>query len=201
MPDPKPVEKQKQLVVEGNDMRVFFRALLNHLHLDDIQIQNSRGVTELRPFLRALSNVHGFHQVDVLAVVRDADNSPSSAFQSVADALQCVGFARPTEPLRLVGDRPKVAALILPDSETSGMLEDLCLRSVQADPRMECLDGYFDCIEKADCLPSNVAKARAHAFLASCRKPGLRVGEAAKAGYWPLDNPAFDPVKTFLHAL
>jgi hypothetical protein len=46
-----------------------------------------------------------------------------------------------------------------------------------------------------------MAKAQAHAFLATLDKPDLRLGEAAVAGYWDFDHPAFDALKAFVAAL
>ncbi len=46
-----------------------------------------------------------------------------------------------------------------------------------------------------------MAKARVHAWLASQIEPDKRLGEAAKAGYWPWDSPGFDRLKQFLQAL
>lgn len=40
-----------------------------------------------------------------------------------------------------------------------------------------------------------------HAFLASRYKPDLRLGTAAQAGYWPLDDQAFEPLCDFLRRL
>jgi len=94
---------------------------------------------------------------------------------------------------------PKTAVLILPNASTPGMLETLCLESVATDPTIHCVEQYFDCLQKQGItLPSNITKARAHAFLSSKPKPDLLVGQAANAGYFPLNHQAFDHVKKFL---
>ncbi|NOZ07048.1 MAG: hypothetical protein GXP41_11975 [Chloroflexi bacterium] len=50
--------------------------------------------------------------------------------------------------------------------------------------------------------PSRIPSvAKAHVFLASRYKPDLDLGIAAKAGYWRLDNPAFEQVRQFLKTL
>jgi hypothetical protein len=46
-----------------------------------------------------------------------------------------------------------------------------------------------------------MSKAKVHAFLASRYEPDKRLGEAAKAGYWPWDNEAFETVKSFLQQI
>jgi len=43
--------------------------------------------------------------------------------------------------------------------------------------------------------------SRLHLFLTSRYKPNLRLGTAAQAGYWPLDDQAFEPLCEFLRML
>jgi hypothetical protein len=50
-------------------------------------------------------------------------------------------------------------------------------------------------------LPTQPSTAKVQVFLASRSKPDLKLGEAAQAGYWPLDHPAFDQVRAFLQML
>jgi hypothetical protein len=79
------------------------------------------------------------------------------------------------------------------------MLEDLCLKAVVQDPAMLCVEQYFECLQQEELpLPDNISKAKAQVFLASRRKAGLRLGEAAQAGYWPWEAKAFEQVRDFL---
>jgi len=76
------------------------------------------------------------------------------------------------------------------------------LAAIRAYPELSCLDSYFQCVlDTAQRRPANASKARVHAWLASQIEPDKRLGEAAEIGYWPWDNPAFDPLKQFLRAL
>jgi hypothetical protein len=134
--------------------------------------------------------------------VRDAETNASSAFQSVCQALRKAGLNAPAKPLAVAEGRPKVSVFILPDCHGSGELESLCLEAVRSDTAMPCVDEYFQCLNKRGVpVPENLPKARLHTFLASRRKPDLLVGEAAHAGYFPWDSPAFDRLKEFLRAL
>ena len=141
--------------------------------------------------------------VDSIGVTRDADESSASAFQSVRSLLMSsAGLDAPDEPMVATWGRPRVSVFILPNCESAGMLETLCLSAVQDDPATPCVEQYLQCLEETANMPSrNPDKARAHAFLASRARPELRVGEAAEAGHWQLDSPAFDPLKSFLLAL
>ncbi|MCC6446840.1 MAG: hypothetical protein IT210_25735 [Armatimonadetes bacterium] len=60
MSDPKTITEAKQLLVEGKDAEVFFAAMIKHMKLPGIQIQDFGGNSQLRNFLKALKNVSGF---------------------------------------------------------------------------------------------------------------------------------------------
>jgi len=202
MPGPTEISESKQLVVEGRDAEAFFRALLDHMGVTGVQAQNFGGVRELPGFLRALRNAPGFAQVISLGIVRDAETDAEAAFRSVCSALNGASLAVPTQAMVPTGHSPQVNVLILPDGTRPGMLETICLQAVGDDPVIECIDQYFECVgRRVGSLPGNIHKARAQAFLASRHRAGLRLGEAALAGYWHLGSPAFDHVRRFVQAL
>ena len=89
----------------------------------------------------------------------------------------------------------------MPDGSRPGMLEDLCMDAVQADPAYPCVEDYLTCLRARASLPGNLAKARTHVWLASRPEPDRRLGEAADRGYWPWDAPAFQPLVNFLRSL
>jgi len=193
------ITEPKVLVVEGKDDKNFFEALIEHLGLRNIQVEDIGGKTQLRDRLKALVQTPGFPQVTSLGVVRDANNDHDAAFQSVCGALLNAGLRVPERPWITVGGEPKVVVVILPKENENGMLEDLCLEAKISDPAMPCVNQYFECLESQGLDPPiNLSKARIHTFLASRRKPDLRLGEAAKKGYWPFEDSAFEEVKTFL---
>jgi hypothetical protein len=190
------------LVVEGEEDKRFFEALLRYLQLE-AQVIPVGGKTQLRYGLKALVQSPRFYTVARLGVSRDADSAPRAAFQSVCDALRTLGLPFPADPLHVVEGCPQVGVLILPGPDTPGTLEDLCLEAVAQDPAMDCVERYFQCLRQ-QAIPvadSKISKAKVHAFLASKPEPGRRLGEAAQAGYWPFDNKAFEQVKDFLKRL
>jgi len=132
------IEQPNLLVVEGREEELFFEALIEHLGLQNIQTMPIGGKEQLRRNLKALVVSPGFSEVISLGVVRDANTDPGAAFQSVHDALQAVNLPAPERPLAPVGERPRVAVLILPEVSMPGMLEDLCLKAVVQDPAMLC---------------------------------------------------------------
>jgi len=199
VPPPSRLHAAKQLVVEGKSAEYFFSALLAQMGVSDVQVQDFGSVGELGRFLKALCSMSGFSTVVSLGIVRDAESDPRAALQSVCTALGHADLPTPEAPGPAKGTRPRVSAFILPDETTAGMLEDLCLRSVAEQPVMECVDEYFGCLDQRCGLAlKNIPKARVQAYLASQLKAGLLLGQAAHAGYWPWDHPAFDDVKRFL---
>jgi hypothetical protein len=165
-------------------------------------VEHYLGKYQLRTYLKALPKRPGFSQVETLGIVRDADYSAGSAFQSVCDALRHATLAVPERPGQIAGSRPRVGGLILPGGERAGMLEDICLDVVQSDFAIPCVDRYFQCLaDQNDRQPHHRAKARVRVWLASQVEPDLRLGEAAEKGYWPWDAPAFNALKAFLQDL
>jgi hypothetical protein len=194
------IEHPCVLVVEGKDEERFFKALLGHLQIRDVQVLGIGGKTNLKANLKALALTPNFKQVVRVAVVRDADSDRDAAFQSVCDALTAAGFAAPPSIGVRHGGSPIVAVLILPETGT-GALEDVCLAAVLTDPVVPCLAAYFDCIRPIVGSPRHVGKAKIQAFLASRREEGKRLGEAAEAGYWPWDENAFRFIRDFLQLI
>jgi hypothetical protein len=195
--------KPKLLLGEGKDEVRFFNALLARLSITDIQVVDYGGKTRLKDYLEALAQppVSGFAGLVSLAVTLDADTDAAAAFASVCAALANAGLSVPGVHSLFAGTNPRVGVWILPDGGTPGMLEDLCMASVQTDLALPCVDEYFQCVlRRAARQPNNVAKARLHVWLASQVEPDKRLGEASERGYWPWDAPAFQPLISFLQA-
>ena len=192
-----------QLLVEGNDPRNFFEAFVRHLSIDNVQIQNFGGITQLRDFLDGLVGATGFREiVKSLAIVRDAETSAAGAFQSVQASLKNAALPVPNRPETRTGTSPAVAVLILPGNNQPGMLETMLCESFANTPENDCIDAFFDCV---DALPNasikRPEKARARAYLTTKPDPHLSVGVAAKRDYWDLDHRVFDRVRDFLNTL
>lgn len=201
MAAPKDIERPRQLLVEGGDAVAFFERVVRRMAINDIQIQNFGGVTDLRGFLETFVLVSGFvtGAVTSLGIVRDAEVDLASAFQSVQGSLTSVGLPVPLQPMAHAAGSPRVSVFILPDNASPGMLETLVLQSVEEDPALGCIEDLFRCVEQQTAvIPANITKATVYAYLASRRNPALRLGQALDAGYWPWASPAFDPVRQFL---
>ena len=199
---PQRIESDVQLLVEGRDSKGFFDALIRHLGLTNVQIQDFGGVTDLRSFLRALVNGPDFSLVTSIGIVRDAETSSTGAFESVQGSLKGVELPVPEAAGQLAGDRPAVAVMILPGANRPGMLETLLNETLRGDKVQACIDNFFRCVEE-HCgeRVHRPHKARAHAYVATKRDPHLSIGDAALRRYWNLDHRALQPLHAFLREI
>ena len=198
------IEQEKLLVVEGADDARLFNALLSHIGVSGIQVVDAEGKDNIRQTLRVIRHSTDFSKVSSIGVVRDADANADGALESVRDALKAANLPSPDAPLSLAGDDLRVAVLIAPHGKSSGAIEDVCLESVAGDAAMGCVHDYLNCIKDSVAeaeRPNNLRKAKLQAFLASRERSGLRLGEAAEAGYWDFEHAAFDPFKRLLGKL
>ena len=197
-----PIERCVQLLVEGNDQRNFFEAMVERLALAPIQVRNFGGVGDLRGFLAAFVLARDFKLVRRLGIVRDAEASAEAAFMSVQSSLRAAGLSLPEQPAAEAVGEPSVSALILPGGSKSGMLETLLCRTFQDTAMDRCIDALFDCAQSAgESVPKRPEKARARVWLATKPDPHLSVGVAAKRGYWDMEHPALAGVRSYLKEL
>ena len=196
------IAERKMLLAEGKDDRLFFEAVLKHLKLQGVQVKDLAGKQKLRSSLDALVSTSGFRRVTTLGVARDANGDAEAAFRSVCGALAGAGLPAPDRPLVQVRGHPNVAVMILPGGGAAGMLEDLCIQSVAADPAMACVEDYFRCLaDNGIAPPKSPSKAKVQVFLASRERAGLPLGIAAEKGYWPFGEPAFAEIAGFLRQI
>ena len=197
------ITAEKLLLVEGLDDRRFFSVFARYLRIVDVQVELYGGKDNLGNFLALLSRNPQFAGVTTLGIVRDADRSRQSAFDSVAGSLRRAGLPTPSELMRPATENGlSVSVLIIPPDADNGELEDLCLSTLgDNDPVLPCVDQYLDCAANAGVALPERSKSRLHAYLAAAGEPGRRLGEAADAGVWDWSSPAFDQVADFLRNL
>ena len=197
-----PLSKPKLLIGEGQDEVNFFDAFVKHLGLADVQIEHYGGKGNLGRFLAEFRVRSGNHSVVSLGITRDADANVAAVFQSVTGLLQANGLMVPAALGQFHPGPPRVGIFIMPDNQRPGMLEDLCLAAVQGDGALTCVDEFFLCVsQRVNRQPSNMAKARVHAWLASQLIPDLRLGEAAQSSVWPWNSPAFALLEQFIRGM
>lgn len=203
-PPASPITLPKLLLVEGDTPMHFFEALLLHLGLSpQILILNYGGTADLKTYLRTLTATPDFARlVKSMGIVRDPEGDAVAAHRSVADALTAAGLtpAR-TPPIR-------TSIFILPDNNSPGMIETLCMEAVKNEPTLAnaytCVEEFFVCLGRNNvALPSDpvLAKNHAQAYLATRQRVQMFPGIAAYSDAWPWTNAAFQPLIQFVQAV
>lgn len=194
------IEQPVQLIVEGRDDEGFLTALLRHIGLTSFQIHTFQQVSSLTKFLKALVLTPGFStNAEAVGIIIDADDSFEKAFNRAATALSQNNLVPPREVGVKVG-KPISGIFVLPDCSSAGCLENLILTALEESTSLECSRQFLQCTKQR----RNVAypeKTLLHSYLASREQPGLKIGEAAKAKYFPFDATAFAPLRQYLSDL
>ena len=200
------LDSDRLLLVEGKDEVNLFHALIRHRFGEDaprIQVFDAGGKVQFPENIQAIQvEAQARPTLRSIGVVRDADDNPDGAFQSVCHHLRGAGFQPPGHHAGHSDGEPSVGVFIVPDGTSTGAIETLCRRSADESAIAGCVDQYLDCLEADAALASNNRdKSFAHAYLAATDDPLARVGEGAKAGAWDLDSDAFDELAGFLAAI
>jgi len=196
-----PIHEKTVLAVEGKDEVNFFGALLEYLEIAGSDIRDLGGKDKFKVKLPALVKMRGFSDVEVLAVIRDADKDADAAFDSVRDVLAKEGLEPPARMNRFSDGNPVIGIFIMPGDSDHGMLEDLCLRTVKDHPAMKCVDIFVNCVAELDHPPKISAKAKAQAFLAAMPEIVNSVGVAARKRYWNFNSNELSDLITFVDTL
>ncbi|NSW55236.1 MAG: hypothetical protein HPY44_04440 [Armatimonadetes bacterium] len=219
------VKERRILIVEGTHEQAFIEALLK-VRQDDtdspIDVLPLGGKTKLALTLEGLGEDPSFLDLYKaqdspparLGILRDADNDPEAAFQSVCQALQNARFPYPGKPGEFVEGEfvltetmllpVRVGVYIMPGAGKQGALEDLCWQAVKTTPQAACAEQFLDCLRERGVFATpehTLCKARAHAYIAAQADPEVHVGTAAKRGYWDLGSNAFDGLLDFIQRL
>ncbi|OOV36726.1 hypothetical protein BO98_00655 [Candidatus Synechococcus spongiarum LMB bulk10D] len=205
-PKPESITSEVLLLVEGKDSCNFFKHLWKkHLKLpDQLQMRSFSNVSELKEVLIGLRSASGFGDIKIMGIIRDAEQSSASAFQSVRESLKRAELPIPDQPEQLSCDgQPAVGIMILPGQDQPGMLETLLCKTFADKPERHCIDTFFKCVQEQcpDSRVSNPDKAHARVFLATKQKPHPSVGVAARIGYWDLGHEVLEPTRKFLQSL
>lgn len=202
----KPLEivHPKVLLVEGKDEMNFFEKFLQFLNISDVQPFKTGGKENLKNKFPAILKNQSFKQnAKTIAIIQDSDQlDPSATFQSICHTLKENNLTPPSSLGKFSESTPyKIGVFIIPNNQKQGMLESLCLESVQSDPRMDCVKKYFDCLnsklENED-LPKNQFKASVRAFLSGFPEDISSLGLASQKNIWDFSHSAFSPLASFL---
>ena len=132
MSTPIRINKKHLLLVEGKDECNLFAALLEHYKLKSkIQVIEAGGTSQFSSRLKTIlsSTIQYGIKLQSLGVIRDADDSPEGALQSVQGTLRNNTLPCPESHAQFIGEHPRVGIFVLPSGDACGNLETLCRRS------------------------------------------------------------------------
>ena len=200
------LEADLLLLVEGRDEVNLFEKFVQHCLDDDaqsVQVLEVGGKDQFRRHLALIkTDARARPNLRAIGVVRDADDSARSSFQSVCDGIRSVGYEPPGAHGEFSNAELPIGVFIVPDGSRGGAIETLCRESVRAESAANCVDEYLACLTRHAALRSrNEDKTFTHAYLAALEDPTARVGEGAQQGVWDFHSQAFEGLSRFIRAL
>lgn len=186
----RPIRKSHLLLVEDKDCVGFFRALVRAYRITQVDVRCYEGKSNFRDHMPLIQKADGFIDLVGLGIVRDADDDPLRAFESVTSVLAKCSLPRPVGFGDIAEGPPKVMVMIIPNDRDSGDFENVLLPCVERDPVSPCIDAYFECIASLNIpSPCDLDKAKVLAYLASREEYVRDFGIAAEKGYWDWASP------------
>lgn len=190
------------LFVEGHDEVNFFSAFLSTITSTRIHIEQLEGKSNFAKKMPALKLTPGFDDIRRIALVRDADDNPKAAFDSLCATLESNSLPKPGAPGTFSKrTRPTVGIFIMPNNRDRGMLESLCLDAFPQREIVACAEECIACArQRAGATIKDVAKVQlGMALLASVGQS--RLGLAARKGALDFHHSAFTDLREFLKKL
>lgn len=204
------IETEKILLVEGYDEELFLKKFLKHISIEDVQIINVEGKDKFKPIFTSLVGIENFTNIKNFGFIRDAEENPAkSAFDSLCDVIKEENILIPKKCGKIeTNEKMKVGIFIMPDNQNSGMLEDLCLNSINEELK-NCIDDFQNCIKDKYIIPTkdsqskrfNPSKSKMLNYLSSCIPIDSRLGIASQKHFFDFDNESFNELKSFLKNL
>lgn len=184
-----PIQSRLFLAVEGKDECSFFEALLKHMGIEGVQVYSVGGKDKFPGQIGYLKSAEGFERISRIGFVRDAEkNAAESAFDSVTGVLRKLNIPAPGKPGEITTTgSPRVGVFIMPDNAGKGMLEHLCLKTVEEERSYSCVEDYVQCFSEFLANDEkerlNEPKARVLAYLATRIPLVNSLGLAAQKGF------------------
>lgn len=194
------------VLVEGPDEFEFIRFLQKR---EDVQIHSYEGKDQLRLEIKTILGVEGFEDVRRVLIVRDSDSDPIAARASVLSQWSAALSCPIPNPLPTAGWFPDSTnrewnVTLLPDQSSTGDLESLLWRAVDASDHTNCIDALIRCLKNCSPVPvTSLTKARLYAWLATQKEPCKQLDWALnpKASLFDPNHPAFRDFANLLDSL
>jgi hypothetical protein len=209
------------IICEGRDDENFIYYFLKSFmgdRLAGIQIKNAGGADNIKNEIGLLALTKGFEHLRSLAIIRDSDDNPKGASQSIQRALQTAGLPFPGGPCEIVSyDKPigcgrlSIGYALFPNfnrEDTAGTLENLCLQALNDAPGfdkgalLDIVDESMRRVENAVRPFRRGHKNRLHAYFSLSNEfVGDKIGEAALKHAFDFSAGVFGPIKELLARL
>lgn len=207
----KRIMKTYLLLCEGRDAENFLINYLNSKTLaqdqrfsNDIQVLDFGGNDALSDFLMNLRNMDKFDQVTSLAIIRDAEKDYAKACREVSASLRKCGFVSSERCGTWEQDDSglRVGYMLFPLNNSTGTLEDLCLRILSEKNNINVLssiDSFLATMESSYGRSyRRKHKNRLHTYLSSSDKyVTMPLGLASNAGAFDWNSDDLNPLKRF----
>ncbi|MCA6072488.1 MAG: hypothetical protein LE178_02995 [Endomicrobium sp.] len=205
------IEKTSILLVEGKDEVNFFDMLLKFLNIPNVQSIDVGGVYNFKNKFSVLSKQEKFRDVDKIAFIRDADKQAESALDSLKSSVQSADVRFSINDISLANNNNIkdingvcCGIYIMPDNQSSGMLEDLCIKYMKTDSICHCVEKYISCVrnnggkngEKFEF--KNESKSIIFSYLSTKLADSPSIGRAAQKNVFDFNNKCFCDIKNFL---
>jgi hypothetical protein len=206
----KKILKDHVVLAEGVDAQFFLIYLLDTLKFNNIQVLDFHGVYDLTGYLELFRNWPGYNRVKSIIIARDAEESASSAIQSVNGSLQKAGLIESDiAAFKISGKDIKVGIMLFPGLDdagelcTMGTLEDLCIKLFKFQEVAICANTYTDDFqEKCSIKFKRPHKNKLHAMLSLTDDyVGLKIGETAKSRGFNFDSLYLKPYVDILNEI
>jgi len=216
------IRKTKLILVEGTDACYFFIYLLQSLEIEEIQVLDYGGVTDLTEYLKNLAKLDGYQSVTSILVLRDAEY-PSTQSTETASKSAVKSINSSFQKSNLIPDGADIEAFKLPlyeynerkigiglfpglDSNkhliTQGTLEELCLKILGKDIVIHKIISGINTFIINYLGFKRAHKNKLHAILSFTDKfVGMKLGETANAKGFDFNSPYLKPFVDMIKAL
>lgn len=192
------VSKERVILAEGKDDSLLMEEICKEEDLAEaIEICCYSQVGKLGAFLGLLVRGAGFGRVTHVGLTRDSDHGAARALQCLQDAWRHASQAL----AGLGGTPPRPFFFALPDNETTGRLENLCVQAPAFPDILTCAEKMYDCARAVAPHAIDREKSIVAAYLSMMHRPGLELGTGAAAGCWDLTSPVFSPLREFIRSV
>lgn len=187
---------ERLLVVEGPSDACFFRQMRQQELLEpNIAIKclsdfgGGAGVDYLGKYLKALTALRNFPNYKSIGILVDADLSPTNRYEEIIAHIKnanmsCNNYYSIPDRLgvKATNGTIDVTALLLPDNNNCGCLEDLLLMGLEANrpDALKCSENFLNCIDKEN--NNQLSKKKVNALISAlCDKnPGCTLSKLWK---------------------